>query len=94
LLRVHRDAICDFDHGYLRSLWLRRDSADPTSTPRRLGSEAAQRMAAKLRPRVMLVGLVLSTSTRAAEARGRQLQRLVGRHPWGGRQLAEFQMSR
>ena len=40
---------------------------------------AAQRMAAKLRPRVMLPRRVSSTATRAAEARGRQLQRLVGR---------------
>ena len=35
-------------------------------------------MAAKLRPRVMLPRCVLSTVARATEARGRQLQRLVG----------------
>ena len=38
----------------------------------------AQRMAAKLRPRVMLPRCVSSTAARTAEARGRQLQRLVG----------------
>jgi len=47
--------------------------------PGKLESHAAQRMAAKLRPRVMLPRRVSSTATRAAEARGRQLQRLVGR---------------
>jgi len=36
-------------------------------------------MAAKLRPRVILTRFVSSTAARAAEARGRQLQRLVGR---------------
>src|SRR3972149_6522511 len=36
-------------------------------------------MAAKLRPRVMLPRSVLSKTARGAEARGRQLQRLVGR---------------
>jgi hypothetical protein len=39
---------------------------------------ATQRMAAKLRPRAMLPRLVTSTANRTAEARGRQLQRLVG----------------
>ena len=41
---------------------------------------AVQRMAAKLRPRVMLPRAVWSTTAGAAEARGRQLQRRVGRH--------------
>ncbi len=36
-------------------------------------------MAAKLRPHEMLPRSVSSTAARAAEARGRQLQRLVGR---------------
>ena len=36
-------------------------------------------MAAKLRPRVMLPRRVKSRAARIAEARGRQLQRLVGR---------------
>ena len=36
-------------------------------------------MAAKLRPRVMLPRFVSTSDARAAEARGRQLQRLVGR---------------
>jgi len=40
---------------------------------------SAERMAAKLRPRVILPRRISSTSTRAAESRGRQLQRLVGR---------------
>jgi hypothetical protein len=40
---------------------------------------AAQRMAAKLRPRASLPRLVWITDTRIAEARGRQLQRLVRR---------------
>lgn len=37
-------------------------------------------MAAKLRPRVMLPRLASTSDARAAEARGRQLQRLVGQH--------------
>jgi hypothetical protein len=40
---------------------------------------AVQRMAAKLRPRMMLPRCVSSEAARAAEARGRQLQRLVSR---------------
>src|SRR6266478_3107199 len=44
-------------------------------------------MAAKLRPRVMLSRRVSSTTARAAEARGRQLQRLVGqRAPVAGQE--------
>jgi len=35
-------------------------------------------MAAKLRPRVILPWRVSTSANRAAEARGRQLQRLVG----------------
>ena len=42
---------------------------------------AAQRMAAQLRPRVMLPRCVPTTVTRKAEARGRQVQRRVGRQP-------------
>jgi hypothetical protein len=41
---------------------------------------AAQRVAAKLRPRVILPRCMSSMAARAAETRGRQLQRLVGRH--------------
>ena len=37
-------------------------------------------MAAKLRPRVVLPRFVSTPDTWAAEARGRQLQRLVSRH--------------
>jgi hypothetical protein len=44
---------------------------------------AGQRMAAKLRPRVMLPLLVSSNTRSATEARGRQLQRLVGQPAWG-----------
>ena len=40
---------------------------------------AVQRTAAKLRPRVILPRSASSMTARAAEARGRQLQRLVGR---------------
>src|SRR3990172_4193749 len=40
---------------------------------------AAQRTPAKLRPRAMLPRSVSSKTARATEARGRQLQRLVGR---------------
>ncbi len=41
---------------------------------------AAQRTAAKLRPRVILPRYVSISAARTAEARGRQLQRLVGLH--------------
>lgn len=40
---------------------------------------AAQRMAARLRPRVMLPSCSYAEAARTSEARGRQLQRLVGR---------------
>ena len=48
---------------------------------------AAQRMAAKLRPRVMLSPRLARTASRAAEARGRQFQRVVGRRPAGRSRL-------
>ena len=40
--------------------------------------DAAQRMAAKLRPRVIVPRAASSNAARAAGARGRQLQPLVG----------------
>src|SRR5262245_20469971 len=44
-------------------------------------ASAAQRMAAKLRPRVILPWCASSMAARTAEVRGRQLQRLVRRRP-------------
>ena len=56
-----------------------RDLRCPRRWHQRAGREAVQRMAAKLRPRVMLPRYVSSSAAHMAEARGRQLQRLVGR---------------
>lgn len=54
-------------------------TVDPRAELNPLLVLAAQRLAAKLWPRVILPRIVASKASRMAEARGRQLQRLVRR---------------